>query len=360
MEIKTINYLTVDGELSSDCVEIPPDDELIKAYQAMVITRHVDERMITLQRQGTISFAMSAYGEECCVVASAAALTLQDWIYPQYRESGVLFWRGYPIQNYVHQMFCNGKDPLLGRQMPNHFGCRELNVVTVSSPIGTKIPHCAGCAYAMKVQNEKTVALCYFGEGASSEGDFHAGLNFAAVRKAPAIFFCRNNGYAISTSVKSQFASEGIAPKGIGYGIEAYRVDGNDFFAVYAATLSAKKKCLEGNGPILIEALTYRRGAHSTSDDPTRYRSKEEVDQASQQLPMTRFRRYLEKKGLWNAEKDAVYLKQVEEETTKAIEIAKATPKPTLHSLVEHVYFETSESLQGQFDEVKSFFPEET
>ena len=199
-------------------------------------------------------------------------------MYPQYREAGVMFWRGFTIQEYVHHMFGDKEDLIFGRQMPNHFGSRSLNIVQVSSPIGTKIPHAAGCAYAMKLQKEKSIAICYFGEGATSEGDFHAGLNFAAVRKAPVIFFCRNNGYAISTPTERQFASEGVAPKGVGYGIEAFRIDGNDFFAVYEAVAKARHSCLETNEPVLIEAMTYRLGAHSTADDPSIYRKDEEVE----------------------------------------------------------------------------------
>ena len=254
MEIKTLSYLDDDGNLSSDYQPVISDSDLIKSYQTMLLTRLVDERMITIQRQGTISFAMSSLGEEACAVGSAAALEMQDWMYPQYREAGIIFYRGFTIAEYVHQMFGNAHDLGLGRQMPNHFGARKLNVVTVSSPIGTKIPHAAGSAYAMKLQGERSVTICYFGEGATSEGDFHAGVNFAAVRKAPAIFFCRNNGYAISTPAYRQFASAGIAPKGEGYGILTFKVDGNDFFAVYDSVSKARAYCLEGNGPVLIEA----------------------------------------------------------------------------------------------------------
>src|ERR1700733_9159027 len=185
MPFTTVTYLSPDGELSKDCSVQIDDKILLKGYRDMVATRHVDERMITLQRQGTITFAMSALGEEACSVASAAALEMQDWMYPQYREAGIMFWRGFSIVDYVHHMFGDAEDLIQGRQMPNHFGSRSLNVVHVSSPIGTKIPHAAGCAYAMKLQKEKSIAISYFGEGATSEGDFHVGVNFAAVRKAP-------------------------------------------------------------------------------------------------------------------------------------------------------------------------------
>lgn len=317
----------------------------------MLKTRLVDERMIILQRQGTITFAMSSLGEEACAVGSAAALDIGDWMYPQYREAGILFWRGFSIENYIHHMFGDGKDLILGRQMPNHFGSRELNVVTVSSPIGTKIPHAAGCAYAMLLQKDPHVAICYFGEGATSEGDFHVGLNFAAVRKAPCIFFCRNNGYAISTPVERQFASDGIAPKGIGYGMKAVKIDGNDFFAVYDAVLSAKEYALAGNGPVLIEAMTYRMGPHSTSDDPTRYRKDEAVEKWRSLCPVLRLRKYLEEKDLWNSSLEEQYKTEVIKEIDEAIEKAKNTPKPPRESLIEHVYFEVPEELKRQLDE---------
>lgn len=359
MNIETFSALDIEGKLSPECKHLIKDSDLIKGYKTMMITRLVDDRMITLQRQGTISFAMSSLGEEACSVASAAALEIQDWMYPQYRESGVMFWRGFSIQQYVNHMFGNNEDLVLGRQMPNHFGSRSLNVVTVSSPIGTKIPHAAGCAYAMKLQGEKSIAICYFGEGATSEGDFHTGLNFAAVRKAPVIFFCRNNGYAISTPCSRQFASEGIAPKGIGYGMLTYRVDGNDFFAIHAIVSAARGYCLEGKGPVLIEAMTYRRGAHSTSDDPSLYRSEEEVKSWEAKCPVLRLRRYLTKKALWDDKKENELVDQISNEITVAINKAKLTVKPPLKSLVENVYFEVPQSLREQYEDLKTFFPDE-
>ena len=352
MSISTISYLNIEGVLSKNCTHSIEDEVLIRGLQTMLKTRHIDERMVTLQRQGTITFALSSYGEECCAVAAAAALDNGDWLYPQYREAGVMFWRGFSTQQFIHQMFGNAKDIILGRQMPNHFGSRELNVVTVSSPIGTKIPHAAGCAYAMKVQGEKQVAVCFFGDGASSEGDFHAGLNFAAVLKAPAIFFCRNNGFAISTKIDHQFSSPDIASKGIGYGIETMQVDGNDFFAVHEAVSKAKEYCLKGKGPVLIEAMTYRLGAHSTSDDPTRYRDEEEVKEWKKKDPIDRLRTYLTQKNLWNKEKEESFSKKIAEEVTEAINIAKSTEKPPLKSLVEQVYFEIPKVLQEQYEEL--------
>lgn len=351
--IPTITFLDGEGNLSPDCLRIPSDDILIKGYKTMLLTRHVDERMLTLQRQGAISFSLSALGEEACSVASAAALEQSDWLYPQYREMGIMFWRGATVQELVHQMFGNSKDLTKGRQMPNHFGSRALNVVHVSSPIATQIPHAAGCAYAMKVMKEPTVAVAYFGEGATSEGDFHTGINMAAVRKVPAIFFCRNNGYAISTPTSKQFASHGIAPKGIGYGVVTYRVDGNDFIALYSVVAKARRLCLEGAGPILIEAMTYRRGAHSTSDDPTAYREQQEVDAWMTKDPILRLRKFLEKKGLWNDELEASAQEEIQRTVTEAIETAKITPPPPVESLFEDVYFEMPPHLKQQLHDLR-------
>lgn len=353
---ETITYLKPDGQLIKECPEAEP--YALKALQTMIRTRIVDERMLLLQRQGAISFAMSSMGEEACAVGSAAALDLADWMYPQYRESGILFWRGFSVEDFVHQMFCDAKDLSLGRQMPNHFGSRALNIVTVSSPIGTKIPHAAGCAYAMRLQKEKSVVIAYFGEGATSEGDFHVGLNFAAVRKAPCLFFCRNNGYAISTPACRQFASEGIAPKGEGYGIKTFRVDGNDFFALFDVIRQAKAHALSGNGPVLIEAMTYRMGAHSTSDDPTRYRKEQEVEVWKERCPILRLSRYLEGKKQWSEKQQSAFEQEVQKEVDLAIQSAEKCTKPPLKSLIENVYFEVPEELKAQLADVARFFPE--
>lgn len=352
-------YLNVDGSLSEACQHKIPDDELVRGYKTMLLTRHIDERMITLQRQGAISFAMSSLGEEGCIVASAAALKHEDWIYPQYREDGVMFWRGYSPQQYIHHMFGNAKDSILGRQMPNHFGSRALNVVTVSSPLATQIPHAAGAAYGMRLKGEQSVTLCYFGDGVTSKGDFHVGLNIAALKKVPCIFFCRNNQYAISTRTDHQYVTETIAHKGLAYGIKSCRVDGNDYFAVHEATTEARQRCLAGEGPVLIEAVTYRLGAHSTSDDPSVYRTDAEVDQWRGRDPVLRLRAYLKQHNLWDDDKEKTYLAEIKQEVDEAIATAKNTPKPPLESLVSDVYFETPRSLQEQLTELKRFFPKE-
>lgn len=352
LALPIVSYLDETGKLAPECRRAPDDALLVKGYKIMLQTRLVEERMITLQRQGLISFALTSFGEEACAVASAAALEMGDWMYPQYRELGILFFRGFTIQEYVHNMFGDAEDLNLGRQLPVHVGSRKLNVVTVSSPIATKLPHAAGCAYAMKLQGEKSVAISYFGEGATSEGDFHAALNFASVRKVPAIFFCRNNGFAISTPCSRQFASDGIAPKGVGYGIPAIRVDGNDFFAVYDAVTEARNYCIEGKGPVLIEAMTYRMGAHSTSDDPSVYRKETDVEERKLKCPLIRLRKYLENRTLWDDKREGEWTSKVTEELSQAIQKAKETPQPPLETLIEHVYFAVPQALKEEMGEL--------
>lgn len=349
--------LDIDGKLVKKAVHSPSNEILIKGLKTMLLTRYIDERMINLQRQGQISFAMNSLGEEGCIVASAAALETADWIYPQYREQGAAFWRGFTPQEFCHHMYCNQEDCNKGHQMPNHFGSRKLNIVTISSPLGTQIPHAAGAAYAMKLRNEPTVALCYFGEGTTSEGDFHVGVNFAAVRKSPVIFFCRNNQYAISTHSRDQYACKSIATRAAGYGIKGVQVDGNDFFAVYNSVMEAKAHCLAGHGPVLIEAITYRMGAHSTSDDPSAYRSTDEVEKWADRCPIKRLRSYLVAQAKWHETTETDYVQAMHVEVEQAINKAKATGRPALQTLIEDVYFAVPENLAQQLNEIKLHLP---
>jgi 2-oxoisovalerate dehydrogenase E1 component alpha subunit len=253
-------------------------------------------------------------------------------------------------------MFGDQKDWAYGRQMPNHFGSRALNIVTVSSPVGTQIPHAAGCAYAMKLQKTESIAICYFGEGTSSEGDFHVGLNFAAVRKSPVIFFCRNNGYAISTPCSKQFATEGLAERASRYGMTSFCIDGNDFFAIHETVSRARAYCLAQKEPVFIEAMTYRMGAHSTSDDPSLYRTEEERKIWQEKCPILRLRRYLLKQNLWTMEQEEAYLHSVTEETSQAITIAKKTPSAPLKDLFEQIYAKVPPSLQKQYQSAEVLF----
>jgi 2-oxoisovalerate dehydrogenase E1 component alpha subunit len=329
-------------------------EEALKIYKSMAFTRLLDDRMIGAQRQGRISFYLACRGEEAAIVASAAALSSDDMIMSQYREQGALVYRGYTTDQFMNQMFSNHLDPNKGRQMPIHYGDKALNFMTISSPLGTQIPQAAGYAYGQKMAGTPAVTICYFGEGAASEGDFHAGLNMAAVLKCPTIFFCRNNGYAISTPSQEQFVGDGIASRGVGYGVPTIRVDGNDVLAVYAATQTARKLALAENTPVLIEAMTYRLAAHSTSDDPSGYRSKDEEAKWQLKDPLLRFARYLDSKGWFDEKEMDAYLDKSREDILAALKRAEKVPVNPLKDIIEDVYDTPPWHLKKQLSELES------
>ncbi|SHI18819.1 thiamine pyrophosphate-dependent dehydrogenase E1 component subunit alpha [Ferrimonas marina] len=352
--IPTLKVLQADGSLYPDATLPTLDrDTALKIYRSCVFTRVLDERMLAAQRQGRISFYMTCTGEEAAVLGAAAALEQEDMIMAQYREHAALHWRGFTTEQFMNQMFSNEKDLGKGRQMPIHYGSRALHYMTISSPLGTQIPQAAGYAYGQKMQGQDRCTLCFFGEGAASEGDFHAGLNMAAVHKAPAIFFCRNNGYAISTPTSEQYAGDGIAPRGLGYGIKSIRVDGNDMLAVLAATQLAREVALREHCPVLIEAMTYRLGAHSSSDDPSGYRSKEEEARWQEHDPVRRFKLWLLAQQWWSEGEDEALYQAYRDEVLAAVKVAEKLAKPALDTLVTDVYDQVPEHLQQQLDEVQ-------
>ena len=308
--------------------------------------------MVAAQRQGRISFYMAALGEEAASVGAAAGLEPQDMIMGQYREQGALMFRGFSLENFMNQMFSNEKDLGKGRQMPIHYGSNELNYMTISSPLGTQIPQATGYAYGQKLQGLDAVTLCFFGEGAASEGDFHAGLNMAAVHNAPVIFFCRNNGYAISTPSDEQYKGNGIASRGVGYGIKTIRIDGNDIMAVLTATQLARAYALEHSAPVLIEAMSYRLGAHSTSDDPSGYRTKEEEAKWQANDPILRMKNWLLLNNLWDEAQDSKLYEQLRADVLAAVKVAEKVNKPSLQDMVTDVYDEVPPHLQKQVDEL--------
>ncbi len=278
------------------------------------------------------------------MTGSAAALSQEDMVFGQYREAGVILWRGFSIEQLLHQLTSSGKDLGKGRQMPVHVGSREHNFQTISSPLATQIPQAAGSAYAYKhllkqqPNSSKRIAVAYFGEGAASEGDFHAALNFAATLDCPVMFICRNNGYAISTPSTEQYRGDGIATRGPAYGISTIRVDGNDIFAVYAATRAAREEALKGK-PVLLEMMTYRVGHHSTSDDSTKYRTAEEIDSWRKDVgPGTRLRKYLEGKGWWSAAEEEETRGALRTRVVEALTAAEKTKKSPLSEIFTDVY----------------------
>lgn len=324
-----------------------------KILDTMQFIRILDERMVAAQRQGRISFYLACTGEEASTVGSAAALEPQDMIMSQYREQGALAYRGYTTEQFMNQMFSNEKEPNKGRQMPIHYGVKELNFMTISSPLGTQIPQASGYAYGQKMAGQPAVTICYFGEGAASEGDFHSGLNMAAVLHCPVIFFCRNNGYAISTPSEEQFAGDGIASRGIGYGIKTIRVDGNDVLAVYAATQKARELALADNCPVLIEAMTYRLAAHSTSDDPTGYRSKEEEARWRAKDPVLRFAAWMQNQGWYDEAQNKAFLEQRRQEVLSELKRVEKVPICHIDEIINDVYDTPPWHLTEQLAELK-------
>jgi len=325
----------------------------LKIYDAFLFFRIFDEKMLAAQRQGRISFYMTSTGEEATHIGSAASLEEEDMIFAQYREPGPLYYRGFRIADFMNQLFANEADLGKGRQMPNHYGSKKLHYMTISSPLSTQIPQATGYAYGQKLEGNKNCTLCYFGEGAASEGDFHAAMNMATVYKVPVIFFCRNNHYAISTPSEQQFAADGIAPRGVGYGMQTIRVDGNDVLAVMKATEAARKLAIEQNEPTLIEAMTYRLGAHSTSDDPAGYRSRKEEDRWRKNDPVLRMKNWLFAQGWWSEKEEQEALDTKQEEVRAEMKKAEKVPAPELASLITDVYDSPPWHLQDQLNHLE-------
>lgn len=355
VEIPELKILKQDGSVYDGC-DMPDIDETlaVKIYKTFAFHRVLDERMVASQRQGRLSFYMAALGEEAASVGGAAGLKPQDMIMSQYREQGALMFRDFSLENFMNQMFSNEKDLGKGRQMPIHYGSKEANYMTVSSPLGTQIPQATGYAYGQKLQGLDAVTLCYFGEGAASEGDFHAGLNMAAVHKVPVIFFCRNNGYAISTPSDEQFKGNGIASRGVGYGIKTLRIDGNDVLAVLKATQTARAYALKENQPVLIEAMSYRLGAHSTSDDPSGYRTREEEEKWQANDPILRMKNWMLAQNWWDEDQDKALYESLREEVLAAVKVSEKMNKPHIDTLISDVYDVPTKQLESQLAQVKA------
>jgi pyruvate dehydrogenase E1 component subunit alpha len=337
-----------------------PDADLVALYRFMVLNRQLDERMVQLQRQGRIGFYIGSIGEEAAVVGSASAMERTDWIFPCYREHGAVLLRGMPLATYVCDLLGNAGDAMLGHQMPCHEAWRPGLFTSISSPIATQIPQAVGAAWAARIKKEEMVALVYFGEGATSASDFHTGMNFAGVNKVPVVFVCRNNGWAISVPRDRQTASETIAQKAVAYGMRGERVDGNDLLAVHAATRRARARAARGDGPTLLECVTYRVEGHSTSDDPRAYRPAELVEPWRKKDPILRLRLHLTSRGLLGDADDERLRAEVREEILKAVKEAEAhAPKPPLETLFEGVYAEPAWQQREQLEELRRAIAED-
>ncbi len=333
-----------------------PDKELLRLYRTMVQVRRMNERGMKLQRQGRINFFIGSLGQEAIHIGAGHALEDRDWYFPHYRDPGVALLRGASIESMFHQMYGNAEDPIKGRQMPNHYSYADLNYVSISSPLSTHIPQATGAAYAAKLLGDEAVSMVSFGDGSTSEGDFHSGLNFAGVWNTPTVFLCQNNGYAISVPNEKQTASDSFAMKAEAYGFEGVLVDGNDVLACYHVAREAVEKARAGEGPTLIEAVTFRMGPHSSSDDPSKYVPDAKFEEWQQRDPLNRFAEYLEHKGVLDEEGRQEIQDEVDAEISAAIEAAESAGSAPPHAdIFNEVYAEMPWHLREQYEELMEF-----
>lgn len=325
-------------------------DELLQIHRDMIRARVFDERLIPILRQGKTSFYAQSTGMEATQIGIAWGVKRDhDWFWPYYRDQGLVLTLGMPLDRWISQLLGSNSDVCKGRQMPQHFSDPEHHIATVCSAIGSHIAPAAGTAIAQKYLGTDEITVCTFGEGATSEGDWHAGVNMASANKAPCLFICENNQYAISLNVKDQTNSKNIAMKGHAYGIPGFYVDGQDVLAVRAVVKQAAEWVRAGNGSALIECLTYRIGTHSSSDDDSRYRSKDEVESWRRQDPLVRFERFLEKEGILPAREEIeAYYGSVLAEFEEALKKAENSGYPTWEILFDDVYSDLPDHLQQQ------------
>lgn len=349
-----LQVLTPEGEIvkGQRAPDLDPAD-LVELYRLMLFNRRVDERMTRLQRQGRIGFYVGSIGEEASIIASTFALEKTDWVVPCYREAGAAFVKGFSFYDFCCQLFGNIDDKVKGRQMPNHYCSPELRFTSISSPVGTQIPHATGLGLGARLSGSSDVVLVFFGDGATSTGDFHVACNFAGVMKTPTIFLCRNNQWAISVPVQQQTASETLAVKAAAYGFPGVRVDGNDVFAVYQVTQEAVARARGGDGPTLIEAITYRLGPHSTSDDPRAYRDESEVEEWTLKDPIRRFRTYLLAREYWSEKEDQLLEERIVDEIQSTLNKVEHLPPPPVESMFEDVFESQPWHLREQLETLK-------
>jgi pyruvate dehydrogenase E1 component alpha subunit/2-oxoisovalerate dehydrogenase E1 component alpha subunit len=320
----------------------------LELYRQLRRIRLIDERLTQLQRQGRVAFHGSCAGQEVAPVAAGMALRDSDWIFPALRESWVMLVRGFPLERYLAQDFGSALDVAKGRQMPSHQSAHAVRVVSWSSCIATQLPHAVGMALAARKLGKDDIALTFLGDGATSHPDFHAALNFAAVFKAPCVFVCQNNQFAISVPVERQSGNAQLFEKALAYGIPGERVDGNDAELVLDTFVAASERARSGAGPCFIECLTYRVGPHSSSDDPARYRDEAVTRQWLQRDPITLLRARLLGQGLLDAAADAQLTQELTRELDHALDAAASAPPPAAASLFDDVYARRPRHLEEQ------------
>lgn len=337
-DVRLFQVLREDGTADAEAAARVPEGVLLRAYREMRRIRAIDARMIALQRQGRVGFYGSAQGQEATPIAAGLALGEGDWVFPALREQAIMLVRGFPLDTFLAQVFGNAADILKGRQMPSHPSGRAVHQVSWSSVIATQVPQAVGCAWAMKLRGAKTVAMGFSGDGGTSEPDFHNAMNFAGVFKVPVVLVCQNNGWSISVPTAKQTASRTIAIKARAYGVRGVRADGNDVVAMYTVLADAIDRARAGEGPTFVEAVTYRMGAHSTSDDPSRYRSEDEVAAWRKRDPLDRLRKHLASRALVSDASDAALDEELGKEIAAAIAKIEDAPPPARETLFEDVY----------------------
>ncbi|MGZ8584246.1 MAG: thiamine pyrophosphate-dependent dehydrogenase E1 component subunit alpha [Actinomycetota bacterium] len=317
-------------------------DDLLSMYRTMVTARLIDEAAFRLNRQGKAPFVVPVSGHEGCQVGTAWPLRRgRDVWLPYYRDVAVVLVAGMTPYEIFLGLFAKAEDPSSGgRQMPSHWGSRRLGIISHSSPISTQIPHAAGIAYAAKLRGEDTVTACWFGEGATSEGAWHEGLNFSGIHRLPVIWVCENNQYAISVAQKKQMAVDNVADRAAGYGFPGVVVDGNDVLACYAAMTTAVERAQAGEGPTLIEAKTYRFFPHTSDDDDRSYRSREEVEEAKHHDPLHLFEHTLRKAGVLEKERVETIGAEIKADVDRQIDEAWNAADPDPETLGRHLYLE--------------------
>ena len=333
--VEWLSVLDADGTLDRSLEPALSDDDLRALYRAMLLGRRLDERMVRLQRQGRIGTFAPIKGQEASQIGSVFALRREDWMVPSFRETAAMVWRGWPIEKLLrfYAGYVEAGAP-----------AADQHDLPVTIPVATQLPHAVGLAYAAQYRGDDLVVMVFFGDGATSEGDFHEALNLAGVWQVPVVFVCQNNQWAISVPLKKQTHSRTIAQKALAYGLPGIQVDGNDVLAVHVAAREAVERARRGGGPTLIECVTYRLGVHTTADDPSKYRSEEEVRAWERKDPLTRFRAYLEGRQLLAAGLE----EEVDEEIAAAVRRFEAAPPADPLTVFDHVYAERPPQLEAE------------
>jgi len=341
--VKSLQILDENGKVHGELPNLSADD-LKKIYKYMVLGRLADEKMLSLQRQGRIGTFASIKGQEASNVATAYALEKDDWMFQSFRENGAALLRGIPLENIVLYYGWDERGDIFPE---------GTNVFTVSVPVSTQCLHAVGFSWAQKLQKKNTVTMVYFGDGATSEGDFHEAMNFAGVFKLPVVFVCQNNQFAISVPREKQSASSTLAQKAIAYGFDGIQVDGNDVFAVYKATKDAVEKARSGGGPTFIECYTYRMSDHTTADDAGKYRDQQEVEEWKKKDPIDRLKNYMTSKGFWSTKDEEKLLADLQKQIEDAIKKAESIKPPEVEDIFKYTYKQMPWFLKEQLESLK-------